>query len=360
MLVSRISPEPHSSIRRAHATASRPVGLRPPWVYSSPSPGRPGTARASIATTVHWLPNRSAARRTKSESATAAVLIDTLSAPASSRLRISSIVRIPPPTVSGMKTCSAVFRTTSMRMSRFSWDAVISRKTSSSASSRSYRRAISTGSPASRRSTNRTPLTTRPSFTSRHGMIRLASIPRIQGPWTLLPLRLQRLGQADRADHPFVLQRLEPAQVVEGGHAAGGDHRRGDTVREIADGVEIGTHHHPVARDVRVDEAGDAALLDLARELHRDDARHLHPSADRRTAVARVDPRSHLSGVGAGDSRDFLGAAHDRGPQDHPGHARGEVPGRRFEIPHTAAHLDRNARSGGDAADDLRVHRFAE
>ncbi len=176
MLVSRISPEPHASIRRAHATASRPVGVRPPWVYTSHSPDRPGTARASIATTVHWLPNRSAARRTKSGSATAAVLIDTLSAPASSRLRMSSIVRIPPPTVSGMKTCSAVFRTTSIRMSLFSWDAVISRKTSSSASSRSYRRAISTGSPASRRSTNRTPLTTRPSFTSRHGMIRLASI----------------------------------------------------------------------------------------------------------------------------------------------------------------------------------------
>ena len=44
---------------------------------------------------------------------TAAVLIDTLSAPASSSLRMSSVVRTPPPTVSGMKHCSAVPRTTS-------------------------------------------------------------------------------------------------------------------------------------------------------------------------------------------------------------------------------------------------------
>src|SRR4030066_221273 len=60
MLVSRISPAPYRSIRAAHSTASIPVGVRPPWVYTSHSPGRSGTARASIATTVHWLPNPSA------------------------------------------------------------------------------------------------------------------------------------------------------------------------------------------------------------------------------------------------------------------------------------------------------------
>ena len=35
MLVSRISPAPSVCILRAHATASRPVGLRPPWVNTS-------------------------------------------------------------------------------------------------------------------------------------------------------------------------------------------------------------------------------------------------------------------------------------------------------------------------------------
>ena len=68
---------------------------------------------------------------------TAAVLIDTLSAPASSNLRMSSTVRTPPPTVSGIKHCSAVRRTTSYSVSRPSWLAVMSRKQSSSAPSRS-------------------------------------------------------------------------------------------------------------------------------------------------------------------------------------------------------------------------------
>jgi len=105
----------------------------------------------------------------------AAELIDTLSAPAFSSVRISSIVRIPPPTHSGMNTTSAVRRTTSIMIPRLSWLAVISRNTSSSAPSRSYRSATSTGSPASRSWTKFVPLTTRPRSTSRHGMIRLAS-----------------------------------------------------------------------------------------------------------------------------------------------------------------------------------------
>ena len=63
-----------------------------------------------------------------SRRATAAVLIDTLSAPDGSSARISSTVRTPPPTVSGMKQASAVRRTTSSMMPRFSWLAVMSRK----------------------------------------------------------------------------------------------------------------------------------------------------------------------------------------------------------------------------------------
>ena len=89
---------------------------------------------------------------------------------------MSSIVRIPPPTVSGMKTTSAVRRTTSRMISRPSWLAVMSRKTSSSAPSSSYRAATSTGSPASRRLRKFVPLTTRPRFTSRQGITRLANI----------------------------------------------------------------------------------------------------------------------------------------------------------------------------------------
>src|SRR5580692_833017 len=92
--------------------------------------GSPGfdTFLASIATTMHWSPNFSAASLTKARSFTAAVLIDTLSAPDCSRARMSATVRTPPPTVSGMKQASAVRRTTSRMMPRFSWLAVMSRQ----------------------------------------------------------------------------------------------------------------------------------------------------------------------------------------------------------------------------------------
>ncbi len=60
-------------------------------------------------------------------------LIETLSAPERSSVLMSSTVRTPPPTVSGMKQASAVRRTTSSMVPRFSWVAVMSRKHSSSA-----------------------------------------------------------------------------------------------------------------------------------------------------------------------------------------------------------------------------------
>jgi len=139
MLVSRISPAPAPSMRAAHSTASSPVGVRPPCVNTSqPHAGSSAARRrASIATTTHCDPKRSAASRTEPGRATAAVLIDTLSAPALSSARTSSTVRTPPPTVSGMKTRSAVRATTSRMIGRSSCEAVMSRKVSSSAPSAS-------------------------------------------------------------------------------------------------------------------------------------------------------------------------------------------------------------------------------
>src|ERR1700761_4985105 len=64
----------------------------------------------------------------------------------------------------------------------------MSRKVSSSAPSASYRRANSTGSPASRRFSKLTPLTTRPASTSRQGMTRTATV------MLLPPVRLRALG----------------------------------------------------------------------------------------------------------------------------------------------------------------------
>ena len=46
-------------MRLAHSTASMPVALRPPWVKTSNLSGP--VCLASMATTMHWLPNFSAA-----------------------------------------------------------------------------------------------------------------------------------------------------------------------------------------------------------------------------------------------------------------------------------------------------------
>jgi len=71
------------------------------------------------------------------QSAMAPVLMATLSAPARSRTSTSRTVLTPPPTVSGMKTVSAVRRTTSRVVSRPSLEAEMSRNVSSSAPSAS-------------------------------------------------------------------------------------------------------------------------------------------------------------------------------------------------------------------------------
>ena len=139
--LSRISPAPRSVARRAHSTASRPAPWRPPWVVTSKPLGVGGlpslTRRASTDRTTHCEPNWRAASASSSGRATAAVFSPTLSAPARSRASTSAVDRTPPPTVSGMKTCSAVRRTTSYMVARPPLDAVMSRNVSSSAPSAS-------------------------------------------------------------------------------------------------------------------------------------------------------------------------------------------------------------------------------
>jgi hypothetical protein len=82
---------------------------------------------------MHCEPKRSAPSRTSSGRWMADVLMLTLSAPARSITFISSTDRIPPPTVNGMKHSAAVRSTTSTIVARASDEAVISKKTNSSA-----------------------------------------------------------------------------------------------------------------------------------------------------------------------------------------------------------------------------------
>ena len=70
----------------------------------------------------------------------------------------------------------ATLRTNSLIVSRCSFEAVISRNTSSSAPSLLYFAANSTGSPASFMDSKFNPLTTLPFFTSKHGIILLVNV----------------------------------------------------------------------------------------------------------------------------------------------------------------------------------------
>ena len=90
-----------------------------------------------MASTTHWAPNRVASSSTSPGRATAAELTDTLSAPASSTACASATSRTPPPMVNGTNTSSAARRASSTTVPRLSDVAVMSRKTSSSAPSRS-------------------------------------------------------------------------------------------------------------------------------------------------------------------------------------------------------------------------------
>ena len=102
--------------------------------------------------------------------------IDILSAPNFKSLSTSSIEEIPPPTVNGILTCSATFKTISKVVFLPSSVAEISKNTSSSAPSSAYFFASSTGSPASLNPTKFTPFTVRPFFMSKQGIIRFVNI----------------------------------------------------------------------------------------------------------------------------------------------------------------------------------------
>ena len=111
--------------------------------------------------------------------ATAALLSDTLSAPASSSRAASSADAMPPPTVKGMSIRAAMRDTSPVKVRRPSSEALMSRYTSSSAPSAAYFAPSSTGSPTCRSAVKLIPLTVWPSRMSRQGIMRLASMVRV-------------------------------------------------------------------------------------------------------------------------------------------------------------------------------------
>src|SRR5690554_5427916 len=133
MEFTRSSPAPRSIASRAQASPSRSVSVRPPWVVTTNPEGTRADRFRSSESTSACAPNRSAISESSSGRAIAALFTPTLSAPAPCSRATSSTLRTPPPTVSGMKTCSAVALTTSYVVDRLSTVAVTSRKVISSA-----------------------------------------------------------------------------------------------------------------------------------------------------------------------------------------------------------------------------------
>ncbi len=162
------------------------------------------------------------------------------------------MVRTPPPMVSGMKTCSAVRWASSTMVSRASWEAVMSRKTSSSAPSRSYVAASSTGSPASTRFTKLMPFTTRPSWTSRHGITRLArghdSSFACASARSMLPL--YSALPTTTPSRPLGARVASCDQVFGVGHTAGGDHRDLHRLQDLLDAGQVRPGQGAVPLDV--------------------------------------------------------------------------------------------------------------
>src|SRR5262245_11169589 len=149
---------------------------------------------------------------------------------------MSSTLRRPPPTVNGMLMLSATRRTMSVTIWRRSDEAVISRNTNSSAPSSEYRSPHSTGSPASRRFTKLMPFTTRPSFTSRQGMMRLASMDQ-----RLLDLNaafVKRLAD-DHTVEPRMADLCEAANVCHRRDSAGGDYGQLRLFEHLARRIDV-------------------------------------------------------------------------------------------------------------------------
>ena len=133
LLVGRMTWTPKESMSLANSTASVPVAVRPPSIYTSYPEGSEGLTSTSMATVRASAPNSRSISFTSSGFRNAAELMETRFAPA---FRTSSAVfrlLMPPPTVKGTVVTAATFFTTSRRVPRFSTVAVISRSASSSA-----------------------------------------------------------------------------------------------------------------------------------------------------------------------------------------------------------------------------------
>src|SRR3989441_10090792 len=187
-------------------------------------------------------------------------------------------------------------------MSRASCEAVMSRNTSSSAPWASWAFAASTGSPASRRSTKRTPFTTRPSLTSRQGMIPLASmLGHARGGAHRVRQRdgagVERAADDDALD-ARVGDRRQRRDVRDAANSARGEnrhaHRPGERHRVLDIRSALGT----VTRDVGIEEGRRAGVGGAATDVDYRVVDDLGPALHRHPRAARIDRDDDLAAEG--------------------------------------------------------------
>src|SRR2546430_3060437 len=269
----------------------------------------------------------------------------------------------------------------------------MSRNANSSAPCSSYRRATSTGSPASRRLTKFTPLTTRPFATSRQGMMRLARpmaycraefIPPRCKAWRSgrrnSALRLRRMGRpsrmnsallalcrlerrleierafveraaGDRTGDAFALVAGELLDVLQAVDAAAGDDGNLQLAGELDGGLDVDAGQHAVAADVGVDDRFDAVILELLGQIENVVTAHLGPAVGRNLAFARVQADDDVSRERVAGVVQESGILHRRGPDDHVGNAVVEIALDGVEVADSAAKLHGDLFA--DHADDL-------
>ena len=133
--------------------------------------------------------------------------------------------------------------------------------------------------------------------------------------------------------------------------AARGDHRGLDLARQPHGRLDVDSGEHAVAADVGVDDALDAVVLELAREVDDVVAGHLRPAVGGHLAVAGVEadddvPRKRRAGV-----VQEAGILHRRGADDHVADAVVEVALDGVEVADAAAQLHRDLLA--DHADDF-------
>src|SRR5208282_6440942 len=153
----------------------------------------------------------------------------------------------------------------------------------------------STGSPASRKLTKLTPLTTRPSLTSRQGMTRILNMPgrrrrtdELQCLRRIEPAIIERAAN-DGAFKYLRTRRQQRAHVVDRGKPTRGDDRNRELIGECDRSFEVEALEHPIARYVRIDDGGDTGIFETLGDIERGKLRRLRPAFNRDLAVARIE-----------------------------------------------------------------------